>query len=51
GWRYKLQSNHEGAYLWENYQSFGAVTLPLRRVTEDGKRAIWFDKVRVSSGK
>lgn len=51
GWRYKLQSEREGAYLWENYQQFGAVRLPLRRVTEDGKRAIWFDKVRVSSEK
>lgn len=50
GWRYKLESGREGAYLWENYQPFGAVTLPLRRVSEDGKRAIWFDKVRVNAG-
>lgn len=50
GWRYKLESGREGVYLWENYQPLGAVTLPLRRVSEDGKRTIWFDKVRVNAG-
>lgn len=50
GWRYKLESGRDGVYLWESYQSFGAVTLPLRRVTADGKRAIWFDKVRMNAG-
>jgi len=48
-WRYKLESGREGGYSWEDYRSFGLVTLPLRRVSDDGKRVIWFDRVNLQA--
>ncbi len=48
-WRYKLESGREGGYSWEDYKSFGPVTLPLRRVSDDGKRVIWFDRVSLQA--
>ncbi|MDZ7269842.1 MAG: hypothetical protein ONB48_21375 [candidate division KSB1 bacterium] len=48
-WRYQLESGREGGYFWQDYKAFGAVTLSLRRVSHDGKRVIWFDRVQVKS--
>jgi hypothetical protein len=50
-WRYKLESGRESGHLWEDYQQFGQVMISRRRVAEDGKRVIRFDRVSVNSEK
>lgn len=45
-WRYVLEDGHEGDWLWTEEGDCGmGITLPMRRVSADGKRAIFFPHV------
>lgn len=46
-WHYKLQSNHEGEFIWSDYKRFGRLLLPTRRKAVDGSFEIRFENIRV----
>lgn len=50
GWRYMLQSNRTGEYIWDNVTTVGPITLPMRKRTADGTQEIFFDDVVVDEG-
>ncbi len=50
GWRYMLQSNRTGEYIWDKVTTVGPITLPMRKRTTDGASEILFEDVVVGDG-
>lgn len=45
-WRFLLESNRPGLYLWDDYERVGPMLLPLKKKALDGSSMISFENVR-----